>query len=126
MGWQACGSINEPWASMNNFNSSWIVPVGERANANAWRWDNKEYSALVDQIGTLPLGDPKIDDLFLQAMDIWMKDLPIIPITQAKKLIPLNTTYWKGWPTADDPWNSPWTWWQSTHVLIHAVEPTGK
>jgi peptide/nickel transport system substrate-binding protein len=125
MAWQGCGSINEPWASMNNFNTSRSAPVGERANGNGWRWENAEYSALVDQIGSLPLGDPKIDSLFLQAMDIWMKDLPIIPITQAKKLIPLNTTYWQGWPTADDPWNSSWTWWQSTHVLIHAVEPTG-
>lgn len=125
MGWQTCGSINEPWASMNTLNSSWLKPIGERASGNGWRWKNEEYSKLVDEIGTLPLGDPKVDELFLQAMDIYMKDLPVIPITQAKKLIPLNTTYWKGWPTADDPWNSPWTWWQSTHVLIHALEPTG-
>ena len=123
MGWQACGSINEPWASMDHFNMSWIKPVGERADDNSWRWENEEYSKLVDQIGQLPLGDPKIDELFVQAMDIWLAELPIIPITQAKKLIPLDTTYWTNWPTAENNYNSSWTWWQSTHALIHSIKP---
>ena len=33
-------------------------------------------------------------------MEIWFDELPVIPITQAKKIIPFNTTYWTGWPTA--------------------------
>ena len=70
-------------------------------------------------------GDPKIDELFVQAMDIWLAELPIIPITQAKKLIPLDTTYWTGWPTQENPYDSPWTWWQSTHTLIHSIKPAG-
>jgi peptide/nickel transport system substrate-binding protein len=126
MGWQACGSVSEPWASMDTFNASWLVPVGERANANRWRWsgpENDAYSALVDEIGSLPLGDPKIDELFLEAMDIWLEQLPIIPITQAKKLIPYDTTYWTNWPTAENNYLSSWTWWQSTHKIIHEIEP---
>jgi peptide/nickel transport system substrate-binding protein len=128
MGWQTCGSVNEPWASLDTFNTSWLKPVGERTsgNQNAWRWSGDvadQYSALVDQIGVLPLGDPQIDELFVEAMDLWMQELPVIPITQAKKIIPFSNTYWTGWPTADNPYIHPPTWWQSTHPIIHNLEP---
>jgi peptide/nickel transport system substrate-binding protein len=126
MGWQTCGSVNEPWASLNTFNTSWVLPVGERASFNQWRWSGDvadQYSAIVDEIGVLPLGDPQIDELFVEAMELWMQELPVIPITQAKKIIPFDETYWTGWPTADNPYIHPPTWWQSTHVIIHNLEP---
>jgi peptide/nickel transport system substrate-binding protein len=126
MGWQACGSVSEPWASMDTFNAKWLTPVGERASGNSWRWSgeaNDAYSALVDEIGVLPLGDPKVDELFVEAMDIWYDELPIIPITQAKKLIPFDTTYWTNWPSSENDYISSWTWWQSTHKIIHEIQP---
>jgi len=126
MGWATCGSINEPWASMQVFNTRWLLPVGERASFNAWRWsgENAEaYSALVDQIGVLPLGDPQIDQLFVDAMRYWMEELPVIPIAQARKTIPFDTTYWTNWPTAENNYIHPPTWWQSTHRIIHSLQP---
>jgi peptide/nickel transport system substrate-binding protein len=125
MGWQNCGSVNEPWASMDTLNKKWIVPVGERASFNGWRWSNDRYSELVDQIGTMPLGDPAIDPLFVEAMSIYLDELPTIPITQARKLIPHLHTYWQNWPTAENNYTSAWTWWQSTHLVIHGLQPAG-
>ncbi len=125
MGWQNCGSVNEPWFSMDTLNDSWLKPVGERANTNGWRWNNARYSDLVDQIGTLPLGDPAIEPLFIEAASIYLDELPTIPVTQAKKLIPHNWTYWVNWPTAENNYTSAWTWWQSTHLVIHEIQPAG-
>jgi peptide/nickel transport system substrate-binding protein len=129
MGWQTCNSVNEPWASMDTMNTKWLKPVGERADYDAWRWSGPaadKYSKLVDQIGTLPLGDPKINDLFVQAMTIWMDELPVIPVTQAKKIIPFNTTYWKGWPSAANNYVHPPTWWEgNTLEILLKLEPTG-
>lgn len=126
MGWQACGSVNEPWASMDTFNTSWLKPVGERADGNPWRWSGEAadaYSAIVDEIGSLPLGDPAIDTLYNEAMSIWFDELPVIPVTQAKKIIPFDTTYWVGWPTFEDDYIHPPTWWQHTQVIIHNLKP---
>ncbi|MBZ0286452.1 MAG: ABC transporter substrate-binding protein, partial [Anaerolineae bacterium] len=61
MAWSNCGSVNEPWNSMDGMNKKWILPEGERASFNGWRWSNDRYSELVDQIGTMPLGSPEID-----------------------------------------------------------------
>ncbi len=128
MGWQTCGSVNEPWATMDTFNTRWLEPIGTRANQNSWRWSGdkaEEYSALVDQIGSLPLGDPAIESLFLQATALIFEDLPVIPITEAKKIIPFLETYWTNWPTFDNQYVHPPTWWQHTHYIIHEIESTG-
>ena len=129
MGWQTCGSVNEPWKSLDTMNVRHLVPVGERAadDRNSWRWSGEaaeSYGALVDEMGSLPLGDPRVDELFVEAMDIWFDELPVIPITQAKKIIPFNTTYWTGWPTAEQNYIHPPTWWQgNTEEIILSLQP---
>ena len=124
--WHTCGSVNEPWASLDTMNSKWLVAVGERANGNPSRWSGEAadaYGAIVDEIGSIPLGDPSIDPLFSAAMKIFFDELPVIPVTQAKKIIPFDTTYWTGWPTFEDDYIHPPTWWQHTHVIIHNLQP---
>ena len=124
--WDNCGSVNEPWNSMDSLNQKWVVPIGTRASRNPWRWSNAEYSAIVDKMGTLPLGDPQIQPLFLQAADIYLSELPTIPITQAKKLIPFDTTHWTGWPTHDNNYIHATTWWQMTPVILQNLHSTGR
>lgn len=137
-GWQTCGSVNEPWASLNTLAGAEVVPIGERATGatttalgargggNSWRWANAEFTGLVEEMGRLPLGDPKIDDLFIRAMEIFYDELPVIPITQAKKVLPYNTTYWTNWPTAENNYIHPPHWWQSTMVILTNIKPAGK
>ena len=129
MNWHMCDSVNEPWASMDNANVRWLVPVGERAqDKNEMRWSGEaaeQYGAIVDEIGQLPLGDPRVAELFVEAEAIFFNELPVIPITQAKKIIPFDSTYWTGWPTYEDDYIHPPTWWQHTHAIIHNLEPTG-
>jgi len=117
--WQSCGSVTEPWSTMNAFTTDWAQDGSGNIDDNPWFWRNKEYTELVNEMGSLPLNDKKISPLFNKAMAIWMNDLPILPITQAKKILPFNETYWTNWPNADNPYIHPPTWWQSTHIIIH-------
>ena len=73
----------------------------------------------------MPLGDPRIQDLFLKAADIYLAELPTIPITQAKKLIPFDTTHWTGWPTQQNDYIHATTWWQMTPVILQNLRSTG-
>jgi peptide/nickel transport system substrate-binding protein len=128
MGWHTCGSVNEPWGSLNTLNVKWLKEIDERADFNQWRWSGaaaEEFGALVDQIGVLPLGDPQIEELFVQAMDILFDEMPVIPITQAKKIIPFDTTYWTGWPTFENQYIHPPTWWQHFPVILQELTATG-
>ncbi len=125
--WGSCGSVNEPWGSMDTDNIRWLAPIGEPSpsslNIGRWSGANAEvYSAIVDQIAELPLGDPAIMPLFMEAMEIWYGELPNIPITQATKLIPFNNTYWTNWPSAENNYFQAPTWWDSTAKIILALE----
>ena len=128
MNWEGCASVNEPWASSDLFNTRWLKPQGERSSQNEGRWSGEkadQYSALIDEMGVLPLGDPRVEELFIEASAIFFEELPIIPVTQAKKIIPFDTTYWTGWPTFENDYLHPPTWWQSTHAILQNLEPTG-
>jgi peptide/nickel transport system substrate-binding protein len=126
--WDNCGSVNEPWVSMNRLNTSFYVPIGERASGNNARWNTEgaqAYSAIVDQIGVLPLGDPAIPGLVAEAYQYIWDETPFIPLVQASKLVPFDTTYWTGWPTAENNFNHPATWWNSTHQIILNLRKAG-
>ena len=121
--WDQCASVNEPWASMDRDNIKWLAPIGEAAPGlnNFARWSGEKaeaYGALVDQMAVLPLGDPAIMPLFMEAMDLWYQELPTIPITQATKLIPFNNTYWTNWPSAENNYFQAPTWWHSTSKIV--------
>ena len=123
--WDFCASVNEPWASFDQFNVRWLAPIGEETSGrtrNIMRWSGERaeaYSALVDEIGQLALDDPRVVELSIEAYNILLEEMPAIPITQAKKIVPFDTTYWVGWPTAENNYNHPATWWNSTHQIIH-------
>ena len=127
--WDACGSVNEPWASMQRFTTQYVVPVGERSSGNNHvRWDTDgtaAYTEIVDAMGSLPLGDPAIIDMVVEAYRHFYEELPLLPLNQATKLIPFNSTYWEGWPTSENNFNHPATWWQSTHQIISELTKAG-
>jgi len=129
--WDACGSVNEPWLSMNRYTNRFLRPINQRSPSgnNYVRWSGSkadQYSQIVKKIGVMPLGDPKIEHLVAEAMKLFMDDQVVIPVTQARKLVPFVTTYWEGWPTAKNNYFHPPTWWMSTHRIIQHLRKTEK
>ena len=120
--WLSCGSVNEPTKSMSRYANTHIKPIGERIFNNAARWDNAEYTALVQQMGSLSLDDPKLTDLMVKSYRILHEEKPFVPMVQAVKILPTNTTYWTGWPTASNFYNHPSHWWGHTHQIIHNLK----
>ncbi len=108
-----CGSVTEPFSELNTLNSKWIKPAGQDQQPNIWGYKNPDYDKIVDAIGALPPGDPKEHALFRQALEIRLKDLPIISLSQQLRIVPYTTKYWTNWPTADNGYVHPPNWWQT-------------
>ena len=67
--------------------------------------------------GAALAGEEDAQRLFREAMEIWLSELPSIPIVQWYHRIPHNETYWKNWPTAKNPYiNS--AYWHNTWLLV--------
>lgn len=125
--WLSCGSVNEPWTSMNRYTNNAMAPIGERAPGfnNTGRWDTDAtdaYTAIVNQMADMSPTDPAIPGMVAEAYQYLADEMPFIPLVQAAKILPFNTTYWTGWPTADNNYNHPAHWWNHTHQIIHNLE----
>lgn len=111
-----------PVENLELFHGKYYVPLGQNApwfERNSFRYNNPEFDALVDQMLALPPdATDEITPIFHDAMAIWFRDLPIIPLVQTPALVPFNSTYWQGWPTAEEPWNMPVTWWATTELVV--------
>jgi len=122
--WLSCGSVNEPWTSMSRYTVKDVVPVGERSPGfnNTSRWNSEAaamYSEIVDRMGTMALDDPATPAMVAEAYRYLAEEMPFIPLVQSVKLLPLNTTYWEGWPSSENYYNHPFFWWNHTHQIIH-------
>ena len=127
--WDGCGSVIEPWFGMQRYNKKWVNPIGTAGTEyvdntnNAGRWSNDKYSALVDEMGSLPLGDPKVIELEKQAAAIWADELPDIPLVQTPSFIVFNSTYWTNWPTADNAYIQPPAHWEHFLRVLTELKP---
>ena len=98
------GSVNEPYGTLRLYQSVSIAVPGAH-QANFTRWKNAEYDKLVDEAyAVAPTDTKKLSDIWRRAMEIWLPELPDIQLVQNYQRIPWNTTYWKNWPTKQNPY----------------------
>jgi peptide/nickel transport system substrate-binding protein len=116
--WFECGSVADPWATLNRY-------AGAAGTDNPGGWNDATYNDLVAQIGKLAPGDPQVDPLFRKAFEIWLRDLPVIPLAQRPEPILTNTTYWTNWPTDDNGYEIPQAWIMSFHNIVLKLKPAG-
>jgi peptide/nickel transport system substrate-binding protein len=116
------GSINDPYTTLSFFQSRYSAPTGQQATY-PYRWKNDQFEQLVNQMAPLPTSDPKVMSLYHQAMEIWIRELPGIPLVQHFLYMPVNTTYWTNWPTSTNPYIIPSNWHRTSTLFINSLEP---
>ena len=74
------GSVNDPYHTLRLYQSSTVaVPGGHLVNFS--RWKNAAYDKIVDEVFVTDTSDkPKLTELFRKAMEIWLPELPDIPL----------------------------------------------
>jgi peptide/nickel transport system substrate-binding protein len=117
------GSINEPYSTMRLYQGRSIAVPGAHL-VNFARWKNADFDKITDEMFvTDPANTAKMKDLFHQAMEIWLPDLPDIQLVQNYHRIPWNTTYWKNWPTAENPYVNGASWHLTYPIVLWNLQP---
>ena len=116
------GSVRDPYFTLRLYHSRFVEPTGT-ATQYFWRWKNKDFDGIVDQMGQTAVKDPALVGLYRQAMSIWLRELPAIPLVQWFHRIPHNQTYWTGWPTAEDPYINSAYWHRTWLRVLLRLEP---
>jgi peptide/nickel transport system substrate-binding protein len=118
------GSVRDPYETMDAYNSRWSAPNGQPA-VRSYRWKNDAYDAAVNELAKTSPTDPKLVTVFHSAMEILLRELPMIPLLQRYLFVPVNTTYWTGWPNEKNPYTVPTSWHRSANMFILSLKPTG-
>jgi len=119
----ACGSVVDPYAELNLTHSQWILPKGQRRSTNQWGYKNPDYDKIVDQVRLTQPGDPAIDKLFSQALEMRLRDLPFFNLAQQLRVVPYSNKYWTNWPTAKNNYIHPPNWWMTSLQLFINIKP---
>lgn len=114
--WGHGGSVRDPYATLELYETKFVKPIGEFTYP-FYRWSNPEYDAIVDEMGVTAPEDAKTTELFRSAMEIWLRELPDVPLLQFYHRIPMNTTYWTGWPSKEDPYINE-AFWHRTFINV--------
>lgn len=115
------GSVSDPYTTLEFFTSKYYKPIGENTDAKSYRWRNSEYDALIEKMSALSSDDPAFQEAANKALEIWLSELPALPLMQQYLLTPFNTTYWTNWPTVDNNYIQPTEWWYNCNIMIHNV-----
>jgi peptide/nickel transport system substrate-binding protein len=125
--WTHCGSGYDPWQTLEHYHSKYAAPPGEPvSNLRAYaRHANPELDTILDQMEAMKPSpdDSEYMDLVRRATEIYLTNLPDITLAEELWPVTLNTTYWVGWPSAEDPYTQPYLPWEGYNLMIHRLEP---
>jgi peptide/nickel transport system substrate-binding protein len=121
-----CGSLYDPWQTLEHFHSKYAPAAGAKApNLRAiTRYRNPELDALLDKMEARKPSptDPDYMALVSAATAIVLRDVPQVSLTEEMHVLTMNTTYWTGWPTAADPYAAPFPAWDGFALVIHRLK----
>ena len=123
-----CGSLFDPYDTLADFHSNFFKPIGENApnGMAAHRYQNPALDKVLDQMSIMvPSPDDKqYMELVQQATQMYLDDLPELQLAVELHVIPANSTYWTGWPNADDPYVAPYPCWDDIYLMMFKLKPT--
>lgn len=122
-----CGSLYDPWQTLEHFHSKYAPPPGQRAgNLRAiTRYANPALDAILNRMeASVPSAtDPAYMAMVREATSIVLRDVPQVSLTEEMHPITFNTQYWTGWPSAADPYVAPFVPWEGFALIIHRLQP---
>ena len=126
--WVQCGSINEPYDTFKSYHSKNSAPPGEnyQGAVQGGRYENAEMDAILDEMEAMlhSPNDPRYVELARGAMELFLRDMPVIHIAEELHVIVHNTHWWTGWPGVEDPYVAPYPPWNGWYLITLNLDPT--
>lgn len=122
--WPSGGILKDFYSAISGFDGDLIKPVGETGSGQGLRWNNEKVTEILHELANT---DPESDrsyELHTEFLKECVTDMPEINFLSGTKFVPTNSTYWEGYPNADNPYNGPWWWWSCFKYMLPNITPT--
>jgi peptide/nickel transport system substrate-binding protein len=109
---------------LDSWHSQFVVPPGAPQPPRNWqRWSHPELDAIIEQIRKIAFDDPRGIELGREYVKIAVREMPTIPLMSYNVFTVMDTTYWVGYPTAEDPYTDPVPNWANSRAMFVKLKP---
>lgn len=109
---------------LQSWHSKFYKPSGETAaGSNSMRWKNPELDRIIESIQQISFDDPKGVELGLEYCKLAAQEMPITPIMAYNVFTTMDTTYFTGYPSVDDPYTNPVPNWANSKYMFVKIKP---
>ena len=108
------------------WHSRLYVPSGENAaGSNSMRWQNPELDRIIEAIEQISFDDPQGIELGQEFCRLAVQEMPITPLMAYNVFTTMDTTYFTGYPSVDEPYTDPVPNWGNTKYMFVKIRPVG-
>ncbi|MCL2420421.1 MAG: ABC transporter substrate-binding protein [Defluviitaleaceae bacterium] len=104
--------------------------IGERATGiSAYRLPQSDpelsgrITEVIRRLEVMSPEDPAIRDTHMEFLRLATEAHLGIQVHAGIKMVPVNTTYWTGFPTVENPYEGPWWWWSLFRGITTNLTP---
>jgi peptide/nickel transport system substrate-binding protein len=124
----------EPWGAgpdlyrtLDDWNSAYIKPVGERNQATFnSRWSSPEMDAIIKELReTDPFDTEKVVEVGIRGLQEAVRNMPGIPTYGYIGFVGWDETYWTNWPGSENAYTQPYTHWPNFKYTTPFLKQTG-
>lgn len=123
----------EPWGAgpdlyrtLDRWNSSYILPVGERTQGHSGRWSSPEMDDIIKRLReTNPFDTEAVIAIGIEGLQEAVKNMPGIPTYGYIGFVGWDETYWTNWPGSENAYNQPYTHWPNFKYTTPFLKPAG-
>jgi peptide/nickel transport system substrate-binding protein len=124
----------EPWGAgpdlyrtLDDWNSSYIKPVGERNQASYdSRWSSPEMDDIIKRLReTDPFDTEKVIAIGIEGLKEAVKNMPAIPTYGYIGFVGWDEHFWTNWPGSENAYSQPYTHWPNFKYMTPSLEQTG-
>ena len=109
---------------LQSWHSKFYVASGQNAaGSNSMRWKNPELDAIIEAIQKISFDDPQGVELGQQFVKLAAQEMPITPLMAYNVFTTMDTTYFNGYPSVDDPYTDPVPNWANTKYMFVKIKP---
>lgn len=124
----------EPWGAgpdlyrtLDDWNSEYIRPVGERNTASYnSRWSSPEMDDIIKRLReTNPFDTEKVVAIGIEGLQEAVKNMPGTPTYGYIGFIAWDETYWTNWPGSENAYSQPYAHWPNFKYTTPFLKATG-
>jgi peptide/nickel transport system substrate-binding protein len=117
----------DPYGLLSVFWSAYMAPIGERNRGGGWettssRFTDPELDEIIEKTAMMYPEDLETQVLYKKGIEIIMRELPVIPVTQKIFTVMASRTYWTNWPTSDNFYAWPAMHWGEFLFVILGIK----